>query len=60
MSEKAEALWTVDQLWKLTGDLRKRYLFRTRDAARRFREAHLESPVYRYTVPQRAQWGPEQ
>lgn len=59
MSERPEALWTVDKVWKSTGVLHKRYLFRTREAARKFREARMHSPAYQYTAPRRAVWGAE-
>jgi hypothetical protein len=59
VSERPEALWTVDKIRLDTFELAKRYVFRTREAARIFRERNQHSPVYRYLQPQRAQWGPE-
>jgi hypothetical protein len=58
VSERPEALWTVDRLHHKTGELSKRFVFRTREAARKFRDDNTGSPVYRYLQPVRAQWGP--
>lgn len=59
MSEKAEALWTVDRMSHRTGHLSRRFVFRTRKAARAFIAAHASSKKSRYLQPVRAQFGPE-
>jgi hypothetical protein len=60
VSEKPEALWIVDRVQLRTGEPSKRYVFRTREAARAFREHKNGGPNFRYLQPVRAEWGPEQ
>ena len=60
MSEKPEALWTVDRRSNQTGELTMRFVFRTRQAARAFVKAHADNKKSRYLEPVRARFGPEQ
>lgn len=44
-----------DKAWAKT----KRYVFRTRDAAQKFKDSRPARKHFMYTVPERAEWGPD-
>ncbi|HEY1035527.1 MAG TPA: hypothetical protein VGE09_11160 [Pseudoxanthomonas sp.] len=52
MAEKPEALWTCTKAGAAKG--RRTKVFRTREAARKFRDKHPG-----WSAPERATWGPE-